>query len=251
MKIKTRKRLKINPERSPINILKLYLKYKKITKTIDNKINGSINCPSCTKLILFKDKTEEQNIKCPKCKLNILIKNPKEEKPDLQEPETYIYKPSLRSKIFGITLLILGLMFMINPEYFNIKLSLTFIIIGVSIYILLTDKKFIIIPQDPDKNINSTTSHNKIKDFENNLFDIYDKITLSTVILVLFLFIITGDTNTEIFLILVYLGFLMIKEFTKDFVPRQLKGRMNILLVTFLGIFIVIIANKMISVISI
>ena len=78
-----------------------------------------------------------------------------------------------------------------------------------------------------------------------------EKITLiiaGWIILVLF---ITGDSNLEIFFILIFIGVLIVRELTDVFTTINLKDRMNIFIYLFILVFILIVGKKIISVLAI
>ena len=266
---KTIPKIKINPKKSPIKKISRIkvkkqedkkqkniffekikkpsfikeLKHKKIIKEIDKE---SINCPFCqNEISITENIIEDENIDCPNCNHTFLLDSNIE---SISEKEKkYLIKPSKKVKILSLLLIVFGFIFLINPSPFNVKLSVTFILIGISLFTILTDKKFEIVTNDlKNQNINE-----KIKSLIDKPLDIYDKIAIITVILVLFLYIITGDVDIEIFIILFYLGFLILKEFTKEFTPKNLKIRLNILLIAFIAIFILIITKRIISILSI
>ena len=78
-----------------------------------------------------------------------------------------------------------------------------------------------------------------------------EKITLTITLWILFLFLITGDASLEIFLLLIFIGILVIKEFTDIYTTKYFKLRMNIFICIFLLIYVVIIAQKILSTINI
>jgi len=265
-------KLRRNHKKSPIKKLKFSFKDKKQQKHFEKPDEESLYCPFCQQIIPLKNKIlHDINIDCPHCSRIFLLESLQEKKyfskpdqtisPDketkLKETETCFYKPSFIVKMVGLILIVIGMFFLINPNPFNIKISITFIIIGVTLFTIITDKKFVIIPPKTTDKIEKLSFlkdpgfRQKINNFVEKPLDIYDKIAIATVVLVLFLFIITGDADIEIFLILIYLGFLILKEFTKEFTPLHLKGRMNILLIAFLAIFTLIITKRIISIVSI
>lgn len=78
-----------------------------------------------------------------------------------------------------------------------------------------------------------------------------EKITLAITLWILFLFLITGDASLEVFILLVFIGILVIKEFTDIYTTKYFKLRMNIFICIFLLIYVVIIAQKILSMINI
>ena len=80
---------------------------------------------------------------------------------------------------------------------------------------------------------------------------ISEKILLAITIWILFLFIITNDSDLEIYFILIFTGILVAKELTDIYSTKHFKLRMNITIFTFLIIYVLIIAQKVINIIDI
>ena len=263
MKKGSKKILKIrfNPKKSSNKKEKKLLKEQKHLKQTNEE---SINCPYCHNIIILNDKlTEDATINCPNCGYTFQMLTLKEKPPSkdveirIKYDKILLYKQNFRAKIFSLILILIGLILLINPNPFDIKLSITLIIVGITILAIITDKKFVIIFPKEENNLQRLSLlkkpefNAKIKKFIEKPLDIYDKIAIITVVIVLFLFIITGDADIEIFLILIYVGFLILKEFTKEFTPISLKKRMNILFFAFLAIFILVITKRIISLLNI
>ena len=77
------------------------------------------------------------------------------------------------------------------------------------------------------------------------------KIALILSIWVLIVFLLTGNANLEIFFILIFIGILIAREISDVFITYNLKERMNILIYTFVIIFIVIVGQKIINILNI
>ena len=80
---------------------------------------------------------------------------------------------------------------------------------------------------------------------------ISEKITLVTVLWILVVLFITGNANLEIFFILIFIGILIIRELIDVFTTVNLKDRMNLFIYTFILVFIVIVGQKIISILGI
>jgi len=78
-----------------------------------------------------------------------------------------------------------------------------------------------------------------------------EKITVFIGLWILFVMIITGEGNLEIFFILIFIGVLIIRELSDIFTTTDLKQRMNLFIYLFLMVFILIVAKKIISILSI
>lgn len=78
-----------------------------------------------------------------------------------------------------------------------------------------------------------------------------EKLTIVITLWILFVMLITGKGNLEIFFILIFIGVLIIRELSDVFTSEDLKGRMNLFIYFFLMIFIVIVGRKIMSILSI
>jgi len=132
---------------------------------------------------------------------------------------------SYQSKIIGIILISAGIVFLYNPTITNVKIGVTAILIGILMFFLITEK--------------STP------------LGIDVKITTFIILWVLAMFFITGSVNLDTFFILIVLGILITRELTDEFLTVHLKKRMALLISMFLMIYIVFIAEKIISFLNI
>lgn len=99
-------------------------------------------------------------------------------------------------------------------------------------------------------------------DFETIRLPRLKKITLSRFIWIIFSFILvvvvlslffiaaTGDVNFEIMYVSIFIGIVVIRELTDEFTPAHLKKKVNIILSGFLIVFLLIVINKIIGLIS-
>jgi len=78
-----------------------------------------------------------------------------------------------------------------------------------------------------------------------------EKITLVISVWILFIFVITDDSNLEIFFILIFIGVLIVRELTDIFTTSDLKDRMNLFIYIFLIIFIIIVGRKIIEILNV
>lgn len=78
-----------------------------------------------------------------------------------------------------------------------------------------------------------------------------EKMTFIISLWVLFVLIITGNENLEIFFILIFIGVLIIRELSDIFTTENLKGRMNLFIYVFILIFIVIVGNKIMNILQV
>ena len=254
---------------------------KKVTKS--KKLNNSnkknnqkkynyFQCSHCKSIITFKN-PQGRNIflDCPICVKKGVVGYTKTKKPfllveklsrdDKIYKSTYIlYKPLIKIKYSGLILIMLGMFFLIYPTILNIKFSSALIIIGCVILALIPGRKYFYIKSKDTQIRKSSTLITKIKTNESfferiknlkNTIDVSEKIAILMIILIVFSFIITGANNFEIYLIIIYLGILIIRELSVEFIPKNIKTRVNVFIVIFLVIFLAIIIKRVINVISI
>lgn len=130
------------------------------------------------------------------------------------------------TKLIGLILLIIGVVFLFNSIDLYVKIGVTLIIIGIFMIFLIKETR-------KTKGINGSY------------------ITLALSIWILLIFFVTGSGRLETFFILIILGVLMTKELTDEFTAAYLKNRLNILILVFLILFIVIMGERIISFLSI
>ena len=134
----------------------------------------------------------------------------------------YENSTSLMNRIFGIFLVVISIVIFSFSFHLNMELGLIFLLIGLFL-ILLTPGK--ILPE--------------------NIIDIK---TITIIIVWTFLmFLLTTNVVLEIFFILILLGILLIKEFTDKLTTQSFKIRLNILIFSFLLIFIIIVIKRIIN----
>jgi len=80
---------------------------------------------------------------------------------------------------------------------------------------------------------------------------ISEKITLCVAAWMIFLLLITSDAELEIFLILIIIGFFVIKELTDRFTTHRLKFKMGTVIFIFIIVFIIMIAIRIINILRI
>ena len=77
---------------------------------------------------------------------------------------------------------------------------------------------------------------------------ISEKITLFITIWVISALFITGDSNIEIFLVLILIGMLIAREFTDRYITLHLRNRINIFIIVFFFVFLVFVGKKIIEI---
>lgn len=221
----------------------------KQTKTI-TKSTTTYQCPYCDQILTLDDEIDDSTtISCPQCHKDGLIiptengKRPKKTKNQrtLVSSSSWMSQPDLRSKIVGLVIIIFGFIMLINPTNTNIKISIALFFIGSLLFTLIPEKRIIA----------STPSASTLSFLKRNRLIISEKITLLIIIATVFLFLITNPADIEIFLVLLYLCLLIIKELIDEFTPLYMKRRLNIFIMIFFVIFIIIIAERIITILDI
>ena len=77
-----------------------------------------------------------------------------------------------------------------------------------------------------------------------------ERLTFIFILMTIIILIISGDVVLEIFFIMILIGVLILRELIKSFAPNDLKDRMNFFIYTGFIIYIVIIVQKIISIIK-
>lgn len=80
---------------------------------------------------------------------------------------------------------------------------------------------------------------------------ISEKILLAITIWILFLFLVTGNIDLEMYFILIFTGVLVVKELTDIYVTKKFRLRMNFFIFGFLLIYVLIISQKIINILDI
>jgi hypothetical protein len=78
-----------------------------------------------------------------------------------------------------------------------------------------------------------------------------EKIALIFAGWMIFLLFVIGDVDLEIFFIFIIIGFFIIKELTDRFTTRQLKFKMSAFIFIFIIVFIILVATRIINILSI
>ena len=75
-----------------------------------------------------------------------------------------------------------------------------------------------------------------------------EKIILVISLWILVALLVTGDTDFELFFVLIFIGILIVRALSDVFITKPLKLRMNLVIIVFLIGFIVIVGNKIITI---
>lgn len=132
---------------------------------------------------------------------------------------------SFQSNIIGIILIATGIIYFYNPTPLNVRIGITSILIGIFMISFITGK----------------TTQQKITDTQ-----------LAFIIIAwiafIFAFTVMGHLNLELFIILIFIGLLVIKELSSGYITSYIKERLNIFVLLFIIIFILIVAKKIMDI---
>jgi hypothetical protein len=77
-----------------------------------------------------------------------------------------------------------------------------------------------------------------------------EKITFVIALWILAALLITGDTDFELFFVLIFIGILIVRALSDMFITKTLKFRMNLIIYLCIIVFIGIIGNKIITIVN-
>jgi len=184
-------------------------------------------CPKCKQISIIENKDIQSAVfSCPNCGQKNIFKKPVEQQEKkhvtTQKTNSLLSQISLNAVIIGLILILISISLLFKQNPLNIKLSITLIILGIICPLFIIEKK---------QNISM-------------------QITLGTIIYIIILFLATG-TDLEIFLILIFLGVLVTKTVIDEYIPAELKTRMNLFIIVFFAIFSIIVIQRIINLIGI
>jgi len=249
------------------------LKNEQINHT--NQQQLSYNCPHCQQQIITFENEIAEDIKftCPRCGKKAIIRPFQKEQHMTNSPVSYYFRknahiiderkninfPAIEAKIVGLLLIILGVSLQFAFNLFAIKITFALFIIGVIILTFIPDNRMLCIKfhrtknQEKHKKEINTQNNSSISDFYNYLrqFDISEKIAIVLILWIILIYLLTGVNDIDLFVIFVYLGILIMKVFSSELIPFQLKQRMNVFTIAFLFIFILVIIKRILTVVHI
>jgi len=254
-------------------VLDQKLKQTATKKQDSNYIEKNIQCTYCNSTITVEGAYGEHfTLNCPMCKKELTVsfskKKPiekeKSKKEKTKDKKTIKNISSfILSNIIEIIIILFGLSFLNNPTLSNIKISFSLVLIGTILMSIMSNttsseqentlaEKPIPFKKNKKENLikqktNKILSHRFIKNISQSLSD---KIAIILILWILLLFIITGETQVEIFFILIFIGMLIIRELTDNLATIPLKHRLNAFIIVFLLAYIVIISEKMINILN-
>ena len=158
-----------------------------------------------------------------------------------QNFQNFLEQPYLRGRLIGLILVIIGSIFYLSPtSLFITKIGVSFILMGIISFMFITEKKIL--------SISNSSKKEKKHGIQNINLLFSEKLVIVLNILILFIFLITDASSLELYLILIYLGLLIIKELTKDFTPIYLERKLNMFVIGFFIIFIIIIIRRVMTI---
>jgi hypothetical protein len=80
---------------------------------------------------------------------------------------------------------------------------------------------------------------------------ISEKVTLAMTLWVIFALIITSSAGLEVFIVLILIGVLIIRELSDVFTPFEIKNRLDVFIYVGLVIFVGILISKILNIIGI
>ncbi len=202
----------------------------------------SYKCPKCGHILNISNK-KKSKLTCPECGFQGGISNKDTEKNildllNLHKNKDKIYwllHSDKKLKIIGIFLIFFSLIPLINSTTTNIKIAVTFLFLGL-IAILI--------------NSGHSSNYSKMTVKKEGLLT-SEKITLTLFIITIALFFITAGVGIEVFIILLYLSLLIIKEFIDNNISIEIKKRLTIMTSVMFIIFLIILIREITEIIEI
>ncbi len=234
----------------------------------------SYRCPGCGKVLALKNEIVEPTVmSCPHCGQNGIMR-------PIQKPLTCVNKnssdhliafadsphekqhiniPAVKVKILGILLLILGVILHFVFNLISLKISVVLIVIGIIIFTFIPSNRKIPLnfsnKTTKEKPLNETPTQTPaltkfMETFLLKQFDVAEKIALILILWIILIYVMTSVDDIDIFFIFVYLGILLMKVFSTDYVSSRLKQKINVFVIAFLVIFIIVIARRILTIVN-
>lgn len=239
--------------------MRLHRERKELISDIET-LRIYFSCPSCEQTITFDSEVlEDMILTCPVCGAKGIIKSPSKQQiepnsfPD-KSPVSDAKKGSVRAigiKMLGILLMLIGFALHFIVDLFSVKVSFALMIIGGVIFAFFSDSSMmpfnVYRKNTMEKKSTSKGDWSSLKEYLNRStkqFDVSEKIASALILWIIFVYLVTGVDNIDIFLIFIYLGILIVKVFSTGNVPLPIKHRINVFSVIFLFIFVLIVFRK-------
>ncbi len=75
-----------------------------------------------------------------------------------------------------------------------------------------------------------------------------EKVTLAMILITIFFLVISWDSGLEVFVVLILIGVLILRELIESFAPNGVKDRINFFIYTGLIIFVGIVIEKIMDI---
>ena len=222
----------------------------------------SYMCPSCQQqIVTIQDElSEELVMTCPKCGQNGIMR-PLQKKwygttsrsiwnrNQIEQRKTGRIL-GVEIKLVGILLIILGIVLHFGVNLVSLKMSYVLMIIGVIIFTFIPSSQKQFFTMDILKTKSNTfTQRHPLRTFYNDAslfkqFDISEKIAIVLILWIILIYLITGLNDIDLFFIFTYLGILVVKVFSNEWMSVHVRKRMNIFTLAFLCIFLFIVIRR-------
>lgn len=229
------------------------------------------SCPNCNQIITFHNPiTTSFTLNCPLCnhpmkdskKKNHGVKQAQKKskrKPFLSKHFPKInLKEIIQNNLVELILIIIGLIYLLQPTPPNIKISFTLIFIATILLFLMTGehpesfatKKITTSQPFFRRNYHIPTLLKKLDMIKQKIRDIPLTNRIS-IVLILWTLLLYGITvNVEIYFILIFIGVLITRELTDLYTSKTFKTRLNAYIAIFLFTYIMLISQKIMQILA-
>lgn len=229
----------------------------KLKDQLQNEKSYLVNCPYCQEIITLSGNVDTPIIMdCPICNQTFATKEVKHKR--TRQLNNKNIKTFLSDHFVELLLIIIGLIFLVQPTMYNIKISFTLILISTILLFLMTgDKPDTISEKLPSTNkpyfkrrLHTPAIIKKIQALTTKIKQIplSNRISIVLILWTLLLFVITSDL--EIYFILIFIGILITRELTDMYTTKTYKKRLNAYIIIFLFTYIVLISQKIMEILS-
>lgn len=240
-----------------------YLHHKKRKNTYRSKQEKKdkdsliIECKKCNEIITLDSAIDKPfTLTCPQC--GHIIESKKKGTLTLPVLSFNTIKQYILDNFIESILIIIGLLFLMQPTLENIKISFTLILIATFLLFLITGEESTKkIEKKPSKNM---SYHNQPKDSRKflekiqelneriRLIPLSNRIGIVLILWTLLLYVITADV--EIFFILIFIGIIITRELTDLYTSVRYKKTLNVYIIIFLFTYGILISQKIIEILS-
>jgi len=200
---------------------KLKNKKKEIKPSKRKKEERYAICPNCqikSRITVERIPGQKIKIKCPNCN-EIYHLNEVEEREPVNNLLLKV-PPNMIALSGGLILIISGSTLLYMSMFQNLRLGITLMIIGTFSFFFISEKKR-----------------------PRNCLLISEKITIISAIWFLISLLITNNLDITSFLLLIFIGFLVLKELAKSYITDALDMKMKIVVLAFFTVYTMLIIN--------